>query len=311
MVFRTADFTFLRRKANDIGVWLRQVIRIRLLICSARLSTGVSDATAEEAYHILSLRHPTSMQCGIGSLQHMLAMDPGNRPAWAAFANHGESRLSVLRAREVWIPTACRRSVTQIAEGSYKHIGGDHERLSIALNFGPRPQQAQHTDTRPRVVTGTIPSQVILNQIQMEKLATEYRFRAKASGIVIRPKSERPFAVPEERTQNRGGKRHKKPEGRLGSRMVVERRSKERAKGAWKDIFGPPGQLRGRMGSSPDGGCICSRKGPPHIDNNPLKQKSSGQQWLKAPRCSGARSSRCSCAQREDRQVCRARLKLV
>ncbi|CAE7939851.1 unnamed protein product [Symbiodinium sp. KB8] len=207
-----------RRKANDIGVWLRQVIRIRLLICSARLSTGVSDATAEEAYHILSLRHPTSMQCGIGSLQHMLAMDPGNRPAWAAFANHGESRLSVLRAREVWIPTACRRSVTQIAEGSYKHIGGDHERLSIALNFGPRPQQAQHTDTRPRVVTGTIPSQVILNQIQMEKLATEYRFRAKASGIVIRPKSERPFAVPEER-------------------------SKERAKGAWKDIFGPPGAV--------------------------------------------------------------------
>ena len=133
VVFPTADFTCLRRKANDIGVWLRlrQVIRIRLLICSARLSTGVSDATAEEAYQILSLRHPTSLQCDVGRLQHMFAMDPGNRPVWAAFANHGESRLPVLRARAVWIPTAGTRSVMQIAEGSYNHIGGGHERLSM------------------------------------------------------------------------------------------------------------------------------------------------------------------------------------
>ena len=60
IMFPAATYACLRRRANSIGVWLR--LRhldtgVQMWVCSARLSTGVSDArTAEEAHDILALR---------------------------------------------------------------------------------------------------------------------------------------------------------------------------------------------------------------------------------------------------------------
>ena len=63
--FRTGAYEPLRRKANDLGVWvrLREVSSGReFWVCSARLSTGVSDdVTAEEMRLVLRCRPPTTL----------------------------------------------------------------------------------------------------------------------------------------------------------------------------------------------------------------------------------------------------------
>ena len=63
--FRTGAYEPLRRKANNLGVWvrLRDVGSGReFWVCSARLSTGVSDdVTAEEMRQVLRCRPPTTL----------------------------------------------------------------------------------------------------------------------------------------------------------------------------------------------------------------------------------------------------------
>ncbi|CAE7220435.1 unnamed protein product, partial [Symbiodinium sp. CCMP2456] len=140
IMFPTAEYTCLRRKANEQGIW----VRLRRLstgmefwLCSARLSTGVSDAeTAEEAHQLLRLRPPTSLPS--------LVLADFNTP------------------------------VIVIAEGSFRQIGGDHDRLEISVDLGKRPQLPHQSDTRPRVVVGEIPPQVGFSQATAEKLAREY-----------------------------------------------------------------------------------------------------------------------------------------
>ena len=44
-----------------------------------------------------------------------------------------------------------------IEEGSYRQIGGDHERLRVSIPLECSPLPVQQGETRPRVVTGEIP----------------------------------------------------------------------------------------------------------------------------------------------------------
>ena len=142
-------------------------------------------------------------ECGPSGLQYQAQMDRSRRQIWAANANHRESRLLALRAGKAGVPTPCAgtravgpsrprrrgarghqidgvatkgtgRAQVTIAEGSYKQIGGDHERLCVVLPLGGRSLPVVGGSTGPREVRGEIPSQVGLNQNRVEQLAVEY-----------------------------------------------------------------------------------------------------------------------------------------
>ena len=63
--FPTSEYSCIRRRANELGVWvhLRHLSSGReVWICSARLSTGVTDdVTADECQRLLRLRPPTGI----------------------------------------------------------------------------------------------------------------------------------------------------------------------------------------------------------------------------------------------------------
>ena len=210
VLYPAAEYVCLRRKANDFGVWVRLRRKSsgrEFWVCSARLSTGVPDAqTADEMYQVLSLRPPTS-------LPSIVLADYNTRLAWTGAAGaHGQPLPTTGRAdylfselerrgyqlhgpgREQWAtPTSrprrrgarghqidgvcthgTKRAQVDIEEGSYRQIGGDHERLKVALLLDSSPLPFRQGETRPRVVAGEIPPQPGLNQARAEQLAVEF-----------------------------------------------------------------------------------------------------------------------------------------
>ena len=83
-----------------------------------------------------------------------------------------------------------RKPEVQIDEGSFKQIGGDHERVQIRLPIGLSGANPQVWDTRPRVVTGEIPTQPGLNQTRLEQLAVTYTAPRKGCRYRRPPRSE-------------------------------------------------------------------------------------------------------------------------
>ena len=81
VLYRTEEFTCLRRKANHVGVWvkLRHVgTKSEMWVGSARLSTGVTDdITAEEVQDLLRLRPALPNQV-------VLMADYNTKLAWSA-----------------------------------------------------------------------------------------------------------------------------------------------------------------------------------------------------------------------------------
>ena len=86
-----------------------------------------------------------------------------------------------------------RKPEVQIDEGSFKQIGGDHERVQIRLPIGLSGANPQVWDTRPRVVTGEIPTQPGLNQTRLEQLAVTYTAPRKGCRYRDPPEVKRAF----------------------------------------------------------------------------------------------------------------------
>ncbi|CAE7940376.1 unnamed protein product, partial [Symbiodinium necroappetens] len=210
IMFSPTEYTCLRRKANSVGVWarLRQISTgSQFWVCSARMSTGVSDAqTAEEAHDVLSLRPPTALPSVIladfntqlkwtraagergqimpttGRADYLQSelerrryhMHPPGAAQWDTPTSRPRRRG--VRGRQIDGVASCgtRRAEVHIAEGSYKEIGGDHDRVHATMNLGPRPPPDHQSTTKPRAVIGEIPVQLCLNQTRIQQLAEAF-----------------------------------------------------------------------------------------------------------------------------------------
>ncbi|CAE7706713.1 unnamed protein product [Symbiodinium sp. CCMP2592] len=211
VAFDTRHFVCTRRKADQLGVWVRlkQTGTGReYWIGSARFSTGITDdRAAEEAQQLLQLK-PTSPHPVI------LLADFNMKLRWTGEANDrgqvmpttGRADLVVaelerqgltLRAPgpDQWLtPTSRpRRSgarghqidgvatagtqhpAVRIIEKSYRQIGGDHDRIAVRLSV---PQS--HQDDRPKVYTRprcvvSRPEQVLsINQSTIHSIALRH-----------------------------------------------------------------------------------------------------------------------------------------
>ena len=209
IMFSPSEYKCLRRKANSMGVWLRLrrvSTEAQFWVCSARLSTGVADAvTAEEVHDILQIRPPTSLPSVVladfntplrwtrsagahgqmmptsGRADYLLSeMERRRYQLHAPGEGQWETptsrpRRRGVRGKQIDGVATCgtRRATVHIEEGSFRQIGGDHDRVHVTLDLGPRPLPALQSTTRPRCVTGEIPPQVCLKQKRMEQLAEQ------------------------------------------------------------------------------------------------------------------------------------------
>ncbi|CAE7866414.1 unnamed protein product [Symbiodinium sp. KB8] len=210
IMFSPAEYVCLRRKASNIGVWLRlRQVRTgaQLWVCSARLSTGVSDAqTAEEANEVLSLRPPTALPSILladfntqlkwtkaagergqalpttGRADYLFSelerrryrLHPPGMTQWETPTSRPRRRGARGRQIDGVASSRTRGSVINIAEGSYKEIGGDHDRVHAVFSLGPCPVQHSQGSTKPRTVVGEIPIQMCLNQTKVQQLAESF-----------------------------------------------------------------------------------------------------------------------------------------
>ena len=208
--FRTGAYEPLRRKANDLGVWvrLREVSSGReFWVCSARLSTGVSDdVTAEEMRQVLRCRPPTTLPSIVladfntqlkwtsaaGPLGQVLpssgradflcseverqgyTFHAPLRTQWDTPTSRPRRRNAVGRQIDGVVTKGTKKPVVTIEEGSFRQTGGDHERIRIELPVRGEGPPAAVWDTRPRVMAGEIPAQPGLNQTRVEQLAMQY-----------------------------------------------------------------------------------------------------------------------------------------
>ncbi|CAE7734694.1 R1A1-element\ORF2 [Symbiodinium sp. CCMP2592] len=235
--FPSGRYVCLRRKASDLGVWLRLrdvTLGTELWVWSARLSTGVTDdVTADEMQQVLQLR-PPSVLASVVLADYNAQIRWTNAAGAQGQALPTSGRLDFLLGEldrqgyslrapgvEQWdTPTSrprrrnargrqidgvatknSRKPEVHIDEGS-----GDHERIEVRLPVSLGKSPGPEWDTRPRVVTGEIPPQPGLNQTRMEQLAEQY-------------------------TQPRKGNRYRDPPD---VRQAFRRARKEDTETAWK-----------------------------------------------------------------------------
>ena len=163
--FRTGLFQPLMRKANDLGAWvrLREAATGReLWVCSARLSTGVTDdVTADEMRQVLRARPPTTLPSVVladfnthlrwtsaaGCLgqpmptsgradflcseveRHGYQLRAPLESQWATATSRPRRRNAAGRQIDGVATKGTRVRTVQIEEGSFRQIQGDHERL--------------------------------------------------------------------------------------------------------------------------------------------------------------------------------------
>ena len=193
---------------------------------STRLSTGVSDdVTADEIQQVLKLRPPSTLPSILmADFNTQLRWTNAAGPVGQPLPTSGRAdyliseveregyRLHAPEASQWDVPTSrprrrnargrqidgvvtkyTRKPEVQIDEGSFKQIGGDHERVQIRLPIGLSGANPQVWDTRPRVVTGEIPTQPGLNQTRLEQLAVTYTAPRKGCRYRDPPEVKRAF----------------------------------------------------------------------------------------------------------------------
>ncbi|CAE7361985.1 unnamed protein product [Symbiodinium necroappetens] len=193
VMYRTGEFTCLRRKANHVGTWVKlrhTKTQAELWVGSARLSTGVTDdVVAEETQELLQLRPPRPnaavlmadfntklcWSAGAGSRGHVrpttgradhLVTELEGRGDNGTFprADRGDpereaDRLMVLRSRGFPLPTSTSRR--KPSEKSEETTIASTSASVLRLRDGG-------------IVSGQIPSTPSLDQETLMRLARDY-----------------------------------------------------------------------------------------------------------------------------------------
>ena len=178
-----------------------------LWVGSARLSTGVADdVTADEIQQFLSLRPPSTVASVLLAdfnthLRWTNAAGPLGQPMpttgradyllnelgkqgyslhapasmqWDTPTSRPRRRNARGRQIDGVATKQTRRPDLSIDEGSFRQIGGDHDRLQVVVPSSGAHAKTEGWETRRRVVTGVIPPQPGLNQTRVEQLAASH-----------------------------------------------------------------------------------------------------------------------------------------
>ena len=121
-----------------------------------------------------------------------------------------------------------------IAEGSYKQIGGDHDRVHATLTLA-RPLPILQSMTRPRAVCGEIPAQVCLNQTKVQELAD--KFTQPRKGVRYRDPSHVKAAFRRARREGSEACWKEAQQARRAARdQWLEAKVQRASQGSWKDM---------------------------------------------------------------------------
>ena len=270
VLFKTTEWRVMRRKASHLGIWLRlrsTTSQSEVWIGSGRLSTGVTaDTTADEAAQYFALLPATTLPtlCAMDLNTHLYWTGPTGHPtllprdsrADYLAAEISTAGLKALGPTEEQRETPTSKPRRQNCRGyqidgilykhatcsqmlievdSYKQIGGDHDRVYTSLSLRKIKGPVLPPTTRPRYVTGQLPSLPYLDQDTVEALATTYTRPKRGTQYKDPPHVKTCYQIAKQSNLAEDWKRAHKL--RREARDIWKKDKLERAAtGSWKDF---------------------------------------------------------------------------